>query len=344
MGDKAAARQLAQAAGVPIIPGSGAAALQLEEARACADALGYPVLLKAAAGGGGIGMQVARAPGDLDKAFATAQQRAASAFGQAALYLEKYLDAPRHIEVQILGDRHGHRVHLYDRECSIQRRHQKILEEAPSVYLAAPHRQDLRRHLLQAALAVAAAVDYSNAGTVEFLVDADDRFYFIEMNTRLQVEHTVTELITGIDLVAEQIRLAEGAALTWSQADIRPHGAAIECRIYAENPERNFLPSPGRITVLDWPAAPGLRIDSGVAPGLSVTPYYDPMLAKIAAHGRDRPRAIERMAQALSAVTLDGVATNIALHQRIMAHGGFQAGEAATDFLAKLMPRPGAGP
>ncbi len=337
MGDKATARQLAQEAGVPVIPGSGSEPLELEQARTIADSLGYPVLLKASGGGGGIGMQVVPSPSGLDKAFTTAQNRAKSAFGRASLYLEKFLDAPRHIEIQILGDSHGNSVHLYERECSIQRRHQKILEEAPSFYLAAPHRQGLRHRMTQAALAVAAAVAYTNAGTVEFLVDADDQFYFIEMNTRLQVEHTVTEMITGTDLVAEQIRIAEGAALSWSQSDISLNGAAMECRIYAENPAKNFLPSPGRITTLHFPAGAGLRIDSGIAPGLQITPYYDPMLAKVTTHGSDRDEAIWRMRQALSALTIEGLQTNITLHQQIIDNADFQAGHVTTDFLTKAV-------
>lgn len=337
MGDKAAARQLAQAVGVPVIPGSGPEPLELEQARTLAAALGYPVLLKASGGGGGIGMQMVTTPDGLDKAFTTAQNRATSAFGRAALYLEKCLHAPRHIEVQILGDTHGHYVHLYERECSIQRRHQKILEEAPSFYLAAPQRQDLRHRMTQAALAVAAAVHYNNAGTVEFLVDANDQFYFLEMNTRLQVEHTVTEMITGVDLVAEQIRIAEGAKLTWRQADINPSGAAIECRIYAENPAKRFLPSPGRITALNLPTGPGLRIDSGIAPGLPITPYYDPMLVKVITHGSHRGEATERMRQALSGLTIAGVQTNITLHQHIMDHADFRAGHVATDFLTRSL-------
>lgn len=337
MGDKARARQVAREAGVSVIPGSGSAPLELEQARITADSLGYPILLKAAGGGGGIGMQVVVAPDGLDRAFETARNRARSAFGQPALYLEKYLEAPRHIEVQIMGDTHGHYIHLYERECSIQRRHQKILEEAPSFYLAAPHRQDLRHRMTQAALAVAAAVDYTNAGTIEFLVDADDQFYFIEMNTRLQVEHTVTEMITDTDLVAEQIHIAEGAPLSWSQSDISPSGASIECRLYAENPAKNFLPSPGQITALDFPDGPGLRIDSGIALGLHITPYYDPMLAKVTTHGRDRAQAIERMRQALAALTIDGLQTNVALHRQIMDHADFQAGHVATDFLTKVL-------
>lgn len=337
MGDKATARQLAQTAGVPVIPGSGSEPLDVDQARDLAASLGYPVLLKASGGGGGIGMQVVTTPNGLEKAFTTAQNRAQSAFGTPALYLEKFLDAPRHIEVQILGDSHGQYVHLYERECSVQRRHQKILEEAPSFYLAHPKRQALRERMTQAALAVAKAVNYTNAGTIEFLVDDEGHFYFIEMNTRLQVEHTVTEMITGIDLVAEQIRIAEGAALSWSQADISPSGAAIECRIYAENPAKNFLPSPGQITALDFPSGPGLRIDSGIAPGLNITPYYDPMLAKVTTHGGDRSEAIERMRQALSGLTIEGLQTNVTLHQQIMDHADFRAGHVATDFLTRAL-------
>lgn len=335
MGDKSRARQLAQETGVPVIPGSGPEPLGLEQARATAETLGYPVLLKAG-GGGGIGMQVVTSPDDLDKAFETAQNRAQSAFGKPALYLEKFLNAPRHIEVQVLGDIHGNYVHLYERECSIQRRHQKILEEAPSFYLAAPQHQDIRHRLTQAALAIAAVVTYTNAGTIEFLVDTDDRFYFIEMNTRLQVEHTGTEMITGTDLVAEQIRIAEGATLSWSQSEINVSGASIECRIYAENPAKNYLPSPGKIEALRFPTGPGLRIDSGIGPGLQITPYYDPMLAKVTTHGRDRSEAIERMRQALSTLTIDGLQTNIALHRQILDNADFRMGRVATDFLTNI--------
>ncbi len=337
MGDKATARQVAQAAGVPVIPGSGSAPLNVDQAQDLAASLGYPILLKASGGGGGIGMQVVTDPNGLEKAFTTAQNRAQSAFGTPALYLEKFLDAPRHIEVQILGDTHGNYIHLYERECSIQRRHQKILEEAPSFYIAQPEHQELRDRMTQAALAVSEAVHYTNAGTIEFLVDADDQFYFIEMNTRLQVEHTVTEMITGVDLVAEQIRIAEGAPLSWRQTDLSVSGAAIECRIYAENPAKNFLPSPGQITALDLPSGPGLRIDSGIAVGLTVTPYYDPMLAKITTHGSDRSEAIARMRQALSNLRIEGLQTNITLHQQIMDNPDFQTGHVATDFLTKAL-------
>jgi acetyl-CoA carboxylase biotin carboxylase subunit len=338
MGDKAMARQIAQAAGVPVIPGSGTTPLDLQSARQCADAMGYPVLLKAVAGGGGIGMQVVTSPAGLAKALTTAQNRAQAAFGNAALYLEKFLSACRHIEVQVLGDTHGTLVHLYERDCSIQRRHQKVLEEAPSPLLARPEHRDLRTRLTQAALAVAAAVQYTNAGTVEFLVDEALGFYFIEMNTRLQVEHPVTECVTGIDLVAEQIRLAEGQPLTWSQPDLTLRGAALECRLYAENPAKNFFPSPGQITAVHFPSGPGVRVDSGITAPARVTPYYDPLLAKIITYGETRDQAITRMRQALADVAIDGIVSNLSLHQRILDHPHFQAGALTTDFLLSQLP------
>jgi acetyl-CoA carboxylase biotin carboxylase subunit len=340
MGDKARARQIAQAAGVPVLPGSGATPLQLESAQQLAARLGYPVLLKAAGGGGGIGMQVVTSPEGLAKAFMTAQSRAQAAFGNPALYLEKFLTAPRHIEVQVLGDTHGHLVHLYARECSLQRRHQKVLEEAPAPLCSRPQDATLRTRLTQAALAVAAAVGYTNAGTVEFLVDAMQHFYFIEMNTRLQVEHPVTEMITGIDLVAEQIRLAEGAPLSWRQQDLPIRGAALECRLYAENPARNFLPSPGQITALRLPSGPGVRIDSGVTVGSRVTPYYDPLLAKIITHGSNREQAVARMQQALAECVVEGVVTNLPLHRQILGSARFQNGMLDTHFLLSHLSSP----
>ncbi|MDH3601887.1 MAG: acetyl-CoA carboxylase biotin carboxylase subunit [Candidatus Tectomicrobia bacterium] len=337
MGNKAAARQLAQDVGVPVIPGSGQQPLDLEAARKRAAEIGYPVLLKAASGGGGIGMQAVTDPESLEKAFSTAQNRAKSAFGRADLYLEKYLVSPRHIEVQILGDTHGNLLHLYERECSIQRRHQKVIEEAPSFHLAPPAQTALRDRMRQAALAVAAAVQYTNAGTVEFLLDEQDGFYFIEMNTRLQVEHTVTEMIIGADLVAEQIRIAEGQPLSWSQDDVQLNGAAIECRLYAENPGKNFFPSPGRISALRLPSGPGIRIDSGIADGAQITPYYDPLLAKIIAHGSNREAAICRMQSALADTLIEGLHTNLTLHQQILDHPQFQAGAVDTDFLMRML-------
>jgi acetyl-CoA carboxylase biotin carboxylase subunit len=337
MGDKARARQIARAVGVPVIPGSGTAPLELASARQYAEAIGYPVLLKAAGGGGGIGMQVVTTPEGLAKAFTTAQNRARAAFGNPTLYLEKFLMAPRHIEVQVLGDMHGTLVHLYERECSIQRRHQKVVEEAPAPLLTWPDHSALRACLTQAALAVAAAVQYTNAGTVEFLVDEALDWYFIEMNTRLQVEHPVTECVTGVDLVAEQIRLAEGAPLAWCQEDLVLQGAALECRIYAENPARNFLPSPGQITTVHFPTGTGVRIDSGITAGSRVTPYYDPLLAKVITSGENRMQAITRMRQTLTALVIDGIVSNIALHQHIMDNAYFQAGDLTTDFLSSKL-------
>ncbi len=337
MGDKARARHIAQEAGVPVIPGSASDALDPARAHDIAEAIGYPVLLKAAGGGGGIGMQVVAEPSGLDKAFASAQNRAKSAFGNPVLYLEKFLSAPRHIEVQILGDTHGNLVHLYERECSIQRRHQKIIEEAPAVLLAQPEHATLRQRMTRAALAIAKAVQYTNAGTVEFLVDDTQGFYFIEMNTRLQVEHTVTEMVTGVDIVAEQIRIAEGAPLPWRQEDLTVNGAAVECRICAEDPAKNFFPAPGRITTIDLPTGAGLRIDSGIQAGTQVTPYYDSLLAKVITHGPTRHDAIDRMQHALTTLTLDGLTTNIALHQHLMQHPQFHAGDIDTTFLARVL-------
>jgi acetyl-CoA carboxylase biotin carboxylase subunit len=339
MGDKATARQTAQNAGVPVIPGSGSTPLDPESARRIAEEIGYPVLLKAVGGGGGIGMQAVTSPEGLDRAFTSAQNRARAAFGNPALYIEKFLSTCRHIEVQVFGDTHGNLVHLYERECSIQRRHQKVLEETPSPLLTRPEHAALRGRITQAALAVAAAVQYTNAGTVEFLVDDEQGFYFIEMNARLQVEHTVTEMVTGFDLVAEQIRVAEGAALSWQQPDIVLHGAAIECRIYAENPAKNFLPSPGQITALQLPTGPGVRIDSGMQEGSQITPYYDPLLAKVITHGASRDKAIIRMRQVLVDLVIEGVTSNIPLHRHIMDNAHFRAGALDTDFLfSKFQP------
>lgn len=255
----------------------------------------------------------------------------------AKLYLEKFLTAPRHVEIQVLGDTHGHLLHCYERECSIQRRHQKVIEEAPSPLLAQSRHAGLRQRMTEAALAVATAVQYVGAGTVEFLVDEAQGFYFIEMNTRLQVEHTVTEMITGIDLVAAQIRIAEGEPLPWRQADIPLHGAALECRLYAENPAKNFLPSPGTLTTWQIPSGPGIRVDSGMQAGMQVTPYYDPLLAKIITHGDTRTQAISRMRQALAAYQVEGIQSNLALHQQIMDNERFQAGALTTSFLADLL-------
>lgn len=321
MGEKTEARRLVARAGVPVVPGGDGQVGSLEEAKAAADQIGYPVMLKAAAGGGGIGMVRAADPEELPRAFAMAQRRAQAAFGSGALYLEYYLEAPRHVEVQVAGDRHGRVVHLHERECSVQRRHQKLVEESPAPGLV----PGLKDRLTAAAVAAARAAGYVNVGTVEFLVHGAG-FYFLEMNTRLQVEHPVTEEVTGLDLVKCQLRIAAGEALPWAQADIIQRGAAIECRIYAEDPARQFMPSPGVISSLVLPEGEGVRVECGVAPGVEVTVHYDPLLAKLITRGETRGAAMDRMARALGEFRVDGVRTTIPFHQRVMAHSAFREG------------------
>jgi acetyl-CoA carboxylase, biotin carboxylase subunit len=328
MGQKTEARHLVARAGVPVLPGSDGPVASAGAARDVADAIGYPVMLKAAAGGGGIGMALVPGPERLDAAFAAAQRRAESAFANAAVYVERALERPRHVEVQVLGDQHGALIHLLERDCSIQRRHQKLLEESPAPGLA----PDLRGRLHAAGTRVATVAGYQNAGTVEFLVDGGD-FYFLEMNTRLQVEHPVTEEVVGIDLVEAQLRIAAGERLGWSQADVAGRGAAIECRIYAEDPDRNFLPFPGAISALELPEGPGLRHECGVEPGSIVTVHYDPLLAKVIAAGGDRDQARNRMADALERYRVEGVKTTIPVHRRILASPAFRAGAVHTRFL-----------
>src|SRR5580692_4685369 len=324
MGSKTAARQLAIAAGAPVVPGTEAAIRNIDQARATAQSLGYPVLLKAAAGGGGKGMRRVDREQDLESALRDASSEALRAFRNDEVYVEKLVEEPRHIEIQILGDHHGHMIHLGERECSIQRRHQKVIEECPSpVMLSHP---DLRNAMGEAALKIARAAGYANAGTMEFLVDRDRNFYFLEMNTRLQVEHPVTELVTGLDLVEWQLRIAAGERLTISQEDVKWTGSAIECRIYAEDPENQFLPSPGKITHLREPSGPGLRLDSGVYSGFTVPFDYDPLLAKLAAWGLDRGRAIGRMDRALSEYAVAGIRTNTAFFREILADAEFREG------------------
>ncbi|MBI1735949.1 MAG: acetyl-CoA carboxylase biotin carboxylase subunit [Candidatus Rokubacteria bacterium] len=329
MGDKTEARGLMAAAGVPVVPGSDGAVADVAVALATAEAIGYPVMLKAAAGGGGIGMARAAGAGELERAFATASRRAQAAFGVGALYVERYVEAPRHVEVQVFGDGHGDVVHLHERECSIQRRHQKLVEEAPAPGLHA----DTKRGLVAAAVAGARAIRYANAGTMEFLVDADGRFYFLEMNTRLQVEHPVTEEVTGLDLVVAQLRIAAGEALPWTQDAIVQRGAAIEVRVYAEDPAKGFLPSPGTVSRLELPAGPGLRIESGIVAGSVVTPHYDPLLMKVVASGASRAEATERLAGALTALAIDGVKTTVPLLQRVLAHPDFRRGAVHTQMV-----------
>jgi acetyl-CoA carboxylase biotin carboxylase subunit len=328
MGQKTEARRLVARAGVPVLPGSDGPVRSAGAAREAADAIGYPVMLKAVAGGGGIGMALVAGPERLEAAFAAAERRAVSAFGDAAVYVERAVERPRHVEVQVLGDEHGALVHLFERDCSIQRRHQKLVEESPAPRLGA----DLRARLYAAGVRVAATVGYRNAGTVEFLVE-DDHFYFLEMNTRLQVEHPVTEEVVGRDLVEAQLRIAAGEPLGWVQSDLTVQGAAIECRVYAEDPDRNFLPSPGTVTTLELPVGPGIRHECGVESGSVVTVHYDPLLAKIIASGRDRDEALDRLTNALERYRVEGVKTTLPLHRRILASPVFRAGAVHTRFL-----------
>jgi acetyl-CoA carboxylase, biotin carboxylase subunit len=322
MGDKAQARSMAKQAGAPVVPGSEGPLEGVDEAQALADTIGYPVVVKAAAGGGGRGMRIVRARDMLAQAFATCQAEAAQAFGSSELYLEKFIEEARHVEVQVLGDRNGIRVHLGERDCSVQRRHQKLLEESPASAIS----EETRAGLYKAALAVANSVNYVSAGTVEFLVARDGTFYFIEMNTRIQVEHPITEMVTGIDLVREQIRVASGEPLGYKQAAITLRGHAIECRINAEDPE-HFVPSPGTVTAWLPPGGYGVRVDSHLMPGAIVPPYYDSLIAKIIVHGRDRAEAIGRMQRALAETVVEGVKTTIPYHQKLLADPAFLSGE-----------------
>jgi acetyl-CoA carboxylase biotin carboxylase subunit len=335
MGSKTRARQTMLAAGVPVVPGSSVAAADLEAARAEAARFGYPVLVKAAAGGGGKGMRRVEREEDLAAAFREAASEAERAFGDGSLYIEKYLVQPRHIEIQVLGDRHGHVIHLGERECSLQRRHQKVLEECPSPLVAA--HPEMRAAMGETAVRAARAAGYYNAGTVEFLVDQDRRFYFLEMNTRLQVEHPVTEWVTGVDLVKEQIRIAAGEPLAYQQAEIEWRGAAVECRIYAEDPDNNFFPSPGKILALDRPAGPGVRVDSGAYPGWTVPLEYDPLIAKLAVWASNREAAIARLRGALEEYYVSGIKTNLGFFRRVLDTPEFREGRVDTTFLERWM-------
>jgi acetyl-CoA carboxylase biotin carboxylase subunit len=329
MGDKTEARQIMREAGVPVVPGSDGPLADPGEAVIVAEEVGFPVMLKAAGGGGGIGMARVERPGQLTQAYLSAARRAEAAFGSAALYVERYLDRPRHVEVQVFGDHAGRVVHLYERECSIQRRHQKLVEESPAPSLPA----ETRRGLTEAAVTGARAIGYTSAGTLEFLVDAEGRFYFLEMNTRLQVEHPVTEEVTGLDLVEAQLRVAAGEPLPWRQDDIVPRGAAVECRVYAEDPARNFLPSPGTITALREPAGQGIRVESGVAEGSVVTVHYDPLLMKVIASGASRDEAIGRLDEALAGCAVEGVRTTIPFLRRVLVHPEFRRGALHTQMV-----------
>ena len=336
MGSKTNARRAAQSAGAPIVPGTTEPLGSLEEAHEVAARLGYPVMLKAAAGGGGKGMRLVASAEELPSAFTTAQSEAASAFGDPQVYLEKAVVRPRHIEIQVFADEHGNVVHLGERECSIQRRHQKVIEECPSPI----NDPELRARMGEAAVRIACAAGYVNAGTVEFLVSDETReFYFLEMNTRLQVEHPVTELVTGIDLVREQIRVASGEKLSFTQEDVRWTGHAIECRIYAEDPENNFMPSPGRITELRVPTGPGIRDDGGVYAGAEVSIYYDPMISKLVAWGRTRSEAIDRLRRALDEYFIEGIKTTLPFFREIVRDDEFICGQLDTGFIERFNRR-----
>ncbi len=331
MKDKSQARKLVAAAGVPVVPGTEDVLPDVAAALAAAERIGYPVLCKAAGGGGGIGMAAAKDPAELEKVFRQCTDRAKAAFGREGVYIERYFPAPRHIEVQILGDHHGHLIHCLERECSIQRRHQKVVEEAPSPLFADGRNAELAQKLFTAAIAAAKAFGYANAGTVEFLY-SDGDIYFIEMNARLQVEHPVTELTTGLDLIGWQLRIASGEQLTVKQEDVKRRGAALEFRIYAEDPVK-FFPSPGPLKVFQPPTGEGVRLDSGYAEGNTVTPNYDPMIAKLIISGATRAEAIERSIQALQGFRVEGIKTNIPLHLRILQDPVFRAGDLNTRFL-----------
>jgi len=334
MGSKTAARQLAIGAGVPVVPGTTSALQDAAEAEWIAQEFGYPVLLKAAAGGGGKGMRVVREARELASALDAARREAKNAFGDDAVYVEKYIVGPRHVEIQILGDQHGTMLSLGERECSVQRRHQKMIEEAPSVAVSAA----LRREMGDTAVRAARAAGYVNAGTCEFLLDKDGRFYFLEMNTRLQVEHPVTELVTGIDLVQWQLRVAAGEQLPFAQEDIAPRGWAIECRITSEDPDNGFLPSTGRIEYLHVPSGPGVRWDGGIEIGSEVGLHYDPMLAKLIVWAPDRDKAVERMHRALLELTVHGVETSRDFHLRVMEDDEFRRGAIEIQWLERRLP------
>ncbi len=330
MGDKIAAKAAMASLGVPLVPGSDGALEDLEQARQVADRVGYPVLIKAAAGGGGRGMKVARTPDELEDAWRLARAEARTAFGDDAVYLEKYLDRPRHIELQILADAHGHVVHLGERDCSLQRRHQKVLEEAGSPALSGRERDALGATVT----AALGRLGYRNAGTLEFLYQ-DGQFAFIEMNTRLQVEHPVTEMVCGMDLVREQVRIAAGQELGYTQADVHFSGHAIECRINAEDPE-NFMPTPGRVSAFHAPGGLGVRVDSALYAGYMVPPYYDSLVAKLIVHAPTRPEAIARLRRSLAEFAVVGIKTTIPLHQRIVEDAAFQSGDYTIHWLERF--------
>ena len=328
MGDKLAAKRLAVAAGVPTLPSA--------ESPGDADGVGYPLIVKAAAGGGGKGMRIVGSPSDLDAAVASARRETAGAFGDDRVFLERYVATSRHIEVQILGDGHGRVIHLGERDCTAQRRYQKLVEETPAPGLP----EGLRADLHAAAIRFAERLAYRGAGTVEFLVDRErGTFHFLEMNARIQVEHPITEAVTGVDLIAEQIAIAGGSGLRLSQSDVRPSGCAIECRVNAEDVENEFRPSPGVVRQVTWPSGPGIRVDTHIVAGSAVPPFYDSLLAKIIAHGPDRAGTVELLREAIASTHLDGVHTNLAFHEMMLADAEFRAGAFDTGFVARLLAR-----
>ena len=334
MGSKTAARQLAISAGTPVVPGTTTPLRDAREAESVAAEFGYPILLKAAAGGGGKGMRVVRDKSELEGALESAQREAKNAFGDDAVYVEKYIERPRHVEIQVLGDLHGTMLHLGERECSVQRRHQKMIEEAPSVAVT----PELRARMGAAATAAARAAGYVNAGTCEFLLDRNGDFYFLEMNTRIQVEHPVTELVTGIDLVQWQLRIARGEPLPFKQSEIAPLGWALECRITSEDAANGFLPSTGTVTYLHVPSGPGVRWDGGVERGSEISLYYDPMIGKLIVHARSRDEAVERMHRALREMVISGVETSRDFHLRVLEDADFRRGDIDIQWLERKLP------
>jgi len=339
MGDKIQARRAMNEAGLPIVPGSPEGITSEEEGIKLAREIGYPVIVKASAGGGGRGMRIVRSQQELGKALETASTEAAAAFNDGSVYIERYIEQPRHIEIQVLADEFGECIHLGERECSIQRRHQKLMEESPSTVLT----PELRKEMGEAAVAACKKLGYSSAGTVEFLLDAQGNYYFMEMNTRIQVEHPVTEMVTLADIVRNQIRIAEGEPLGYTQDDLLIVGHAIECRINAENPE-TFAPSPGMISAFNLPGGPGVRVDTFVYSGYQVTPFYDSLIAKVIVHARTRELAIARMKRALEAMVIEGIKTTVPLHQKIMDDPRFRAGDIGTDFMEYFLARNGRKP
>jgi acetyl-CoA carboxylase biotin carboxylase subunit len=333
MGEKTRARTLMKEAGVPLVPGTEDAIEDAEDALEVAREMGFPVLAKASAGGGGKGMRRVNEASDFVASFEGARREALSSFGNGDVYVEKYVVNPKHVEIQVLADSHGNVVHLFERDCSVQRRHQKIIEETPCPVLEDATRQKMGEVAVQAAK----AVDYVGAGTVEFLLDVDQNFYFLEMNTRLQVEHPITEMITGLDLVRWQVRIADGQKLAFAQDDLQRRGHAIECRIYAEDPENNFMPAPGPISYMSTADGPGVREDSGVYSGATVPVHYDPMISKLVVWGEDREHAIGRMRRALSEYTVSGIITNIAFHDEVLQHPDFAEGTYNTEFVPNMM-------